>query len=115
MTHQNHPVDGRCPSCGYGLLVLDDMVLRCTNPSCAEPDAAQRILADGDPLHVARIHENETFTMRHPLIERLDNRLMECELFDLISAALRQGGVVPEPGDYKVALVEDGTVLWGRA
>ena len=72
-------------------------------------------MADSDPLHLARIYENETFTIRHPLIERLDNRLMECRLFDLINAALRQGNVVPEPGDYKVALVEDGTVLWGPA
>lgn len=84
----------------------------CVLAACPEPDAAQRILSDPEVLHVLRIHEDASFTVQHPLIERLDGRLMNCRLFSVLQYVLHWSPTQPEPGDYKVAPVKDGIVHW---
>lgn len=110
---RNVKIDGVCPSCGHHSLAVVDGRVGCGHRGCKEPDAVRRILADPEINHVVRIHPDETFTVRHPLIERLGNRLMECGVLTTIHRVLQHSPGI-EPGDYRVALVKDGAVQWER-
>lgn len=107
-------IEVHCPACGHQSLVIAAGRIACAYEACPEPDAAHRILSEPEILHVFRIHGDQTFTVRHPLIERLDNRLMECRLANVLQHVLHYSPTQPEPGDYRVALVKDGTVQWEK-
>lgn len=72
-------VQGYCPmGCGETLGYVDDVVA-CLNRQCPRPSAVHEILADRETEHVVVLHES-TFTVRHPLRERLDDQLVTCRL-----------------------------------
>lgn len=97
-----------CPSCGAPDLVVTANkggLLRCTYVMCPEPDALERILADPRiHQHTVRLDE-EGWTVRHPLIERLDDRLFTCSLNHYLSSddALLNAMV---PGEYEATLYD---------
>ena len=107
-------IEGHCPACGRNSLFAAAGQITCAYKACPEQGAAHRILSDSETLHITRIHRDETFTVRHPLIERLDDRMMECQLVSVLQHVLHYSPTQPEPGDYRVALVHDGTVHWER-
>jgi hypothetical protein len=51
----------------------------CMAATCPRPDAVARILRDQETEHIVQFDE-DGFTIRHPLRERLDDALMQCEL-----------------------------------
>lgn len=77
---------GHCPhGCGQVLYVDDAQIdtegnrVVCMGENCPDPQAVHRILADAQTDH--RVHFSGTgFTIRHPLRERIDDALMDCEL-----------------------------------
>jgi hypothetical protein len=56
----------------------------CRFLGCPRPDAVAQILEDHESEHVVEFGE-WTFTVRHPLRERLDDELMRCELHQWIA------------------------------
>lgn len=100
MTEAHPRVRGHCPmGCGE-TLILDDGYVTCsrTGPrSCPRPDAVATLLEDPETHHIVQIREDE-FTVRHPLRERLDDALMDCDMQWI--AAL--DGPPRKPGRYRV-------------
>lgn len=74
-------VQGFCPACGNPTLAIDEFEARlgCTEVDCPRPTAAHDVLSDDQTLHLVTLRRDD-FTVRHPLIERLDNRLEECRI-----------------------------------
>ncbi|MEI5520699.1 DUF6085 family protein [Streptomyces brasiliscabiei] len=72
-------IRGHCPACGASLFLGAGGYLTCQQLECPQPDAAHRILADRETEHIVQF-DDEGFTIRHPLRERLDDALMRCDL-----------------------------------
>jgi len=71
---------GNCPmGCGPHLFVGAGGYITCAWIDCPHPDAVSTLLADRETEHVVQFGE-AGFTIRHPLRERLDDALMECDL-----------------------------------
>jgi len=91
-------VQGNCPmGCGEGLILGEGGVIWCAALLCPRPTAAAEILADRESEHIVIFGETE-FTVRHPLRERLDDALMDCELHKDIAA---MDGPPVTPGTYR--------------
>jgi hypothetical protein len=74
-------IHGYCPmGCGETLFVDDDQIT-CLSSNCPRPDAVSIILSDNEIEHIVVIGQKD-FTVKHPLRERLDNELLECDLFE---------------------------------
>lgn len=71
-------VEGHCPMCG-GKLGLVGNALACIGVDCPRPTAAAEILADTEIEHIL-VLEVASFSLRHPLRERLDSVLLTCEV-----------------------------------
>ncbi|MFL6138820.1 MAG: DUF6085 family protein [Frankiaceae bacterium] len=96
-----HPtVAGHCPmGCGATLFLGSGGYVTCSYIGCPEPDAVATLLADGEPEHIV-VLEATTFTVRHPLRERLRDELMECALHDWVASL---DGPPRQLGRYRVA------------
>jgi hypothetical protein len=97
-------IRGYCPACGHGSLVIRSAMLvpatvMCCWPDCPRPTAAHEILADRESEHVVDLGV-EGFTLRHPLRERLDDALMDCD----VHARLAAGGPPASTGRFRVRL-----------
>jgi hypothetical protein len=92
-------IAGHCPmGCGEGLILSELGEIFCAGLLCPRPAAAAEILADAESGHVVTFTA-EGFTIRHPLRERLDDALMDCEVH--VKCA-RYGDEV-SPGTYRAA------------
>lgn len=101
-------VKGRCPmGCGETLFVGDGGYITCSWHACPHPDAVDLILADGETEHIAEFGP-ESFTLQHPLRERLDDGLFRCGLHARLAAL--PAAPVP-PGRWRVRMV-DGDLLY---
>ena len=103
-------IAGRCPACGWESLTLaaGNRII-CTRLECPRPTAADEILADAETEHVVQLGE-ATFTVRHPLRERLDDALLTCDLADWIAAC---DGPPRPPGRWRVTPADNGSWDWG--
>lgn len=89
---------GYCPACGaWSLTRTDDGVLRCMVFECPDRDAAAKILSDPEVHHVV-VFTKTGYTIRHPLRERIDDALLDCQLH----VACGQHGPPDGPGKYRV-------------
>lgn len=92
-------VQGHCPACGWESLTLAaEGHVTCGRLDCPRPDAASVLLGDSETQHVVVLGEDE-FTIRHPLIERLDDALLDCQLHADLNAL---AGPPRLPGRYRV-------------
>ncbi len=103
-------VQGFCPVCGSESLFLGSGgYVTCGWIECKRPTAVSDLLDDRETEHVVQFDENE-FTVRHPLHERLDDALMDCKLHAYLS---HRGGPPVALGRYRARL--DGlTWTWER-
>src|ERR1700689_2618814 len=91
-------VQGFCPlGCGETLFLAADGRVMCSGPDCPRPDAVTDLLADTESEHIVVFRPAE-FTVRHPLRERLDDALMDCDLHSDIAA---MPGPPVAPGRYR--------------
>ncbi len=91
-------VAGHCPACGHESLVCTaGAQITCRADACTRPAAAAEILADHETEHIVQFGPGE-FTVRHPLRERLDDALMDCQLHHDIAA---MSGPPVKPGRYR--------------
>jgi hypothetical protein len=68
----------KCPACGDPLRVNYQGVLICDAEKCPRPLAATEILSDGQGTdHIVRF-ESHSYSIKHPLIERCDDELLDC-------------------------------------
>lgn len=94
-------VFGVCPmGCGQTLQVDAIGTVSCYAPTCPRPDALALILQDRETEHVVTIHPDGSWTLRHPLRERLLDELEKCQLHrDMVALQL---GKAQQPGRYRV-------------
>src|ERR1700734_726671 len=79
-------VQGCCPmGCGETLTLAAEGCVTCMSLRCPRPDAVTVLLGDQETEHVVVFGAAE-FTVRHPLRERLDDALMDCDLHHDIAA-----------------------------
>lgn len=102
------PIEGTCPVCGGPTLETsaDDGRIRCAAPECPRPSAAAEILADPETQHIVTFTE-DGFTIRHPLRERLDDALMQCQVHADFAASAGPPAVL---GRYRVV---SRVMTWG--
>lgn len=104
----NH-VKGYCPACGGETLFLGSGgYVTCSRLDCARPEAVSTLLDDQETEHVVTFAE-KGFTIRHPLIERLDGVLEDCPLHRSILAL---AGPPVQPGRYRARPTDDGWWSW---
>lgn len=91
-------VAGVCPACGSrSLFLASGGHVTCRIVDCPNPSAVDELLTDTEIEHVVKF-EPDGFTIRHPLIERIDNGLMRCELHAYCEALT---GPPVQPGVYR--------------
>lgn len=91
-------VPGYCPmGCGQTLIAAADGYITCTHLQCPCPEAVSTLLEDSETEHVVEFKAAE-FTVRHPLRERLDDDLFDCDLHAHIAAL---PGPPVQPGRYR--------------
>ncbi|MEU9888654.1 DUF6085 family protein [Sphaerisporangium sp. NPDC051011] len=94
-----------CPmGCGRTLFVADGGFITCSYVHCPRPTAVADLLEDRETEHIVRFGL-ETFTVRHPLRERLDESLMDCALHDHVKGL---AGPPIRPGQYRARARTDG-------
>ena len=108
MSKIKHVVTGSCPSCGRSKVVLIDGNLQCDNPGCKEPDAVSRLLNDQE-IHHTIVLEETGFILRHPLLERVDERLMNCKVHATIANMTEAPA---PPGAYRLHIDLEEGWLW---
>jgi hypothetical protein len=111
-------IQGHCPACGgTSLFVAEGGYITCSRVDCSEPDAAASILEDSEIEHIVDFRE-DNFLVRHPLIERVDDRLMGCDLHADIAAlagppvALGRYRVYPKDNSGPSISLEDVRHPW---
>lgn len=94
-------VRGYCPmGCGE-TLILDGARIKCSDFACSNPEAVHLILDNSETEHVVRIDEDD-FSVKHPLRERIEDDLFECTVFRKIAL---MDHPYQEPGIYRVSVV----------
>lgn len=91
-------VQGFCPmGCGETLVVAGGGHVTCMSLRCPRPDVVSELLSDQESEHIVVFSETD-FTVRHPLRERLDDALIDCELHKHIAS---MAGPPVKPGTYR--------------
>jgi Family of unknown function (DUF6085) len=99
---------GYCPmGCGQTLFAADGGHITCRRLTCPRPTAVTDLLEDRETEHIVEF-DPRTFTIRHPLRERIDDALLTCDLHDYVS---RLDGPPVQPGRYRARSV-DGSWTW---
>jgi Family of unknown function (DUF6085) len=94
-------VQGRCPmGCGETLFLGSGGYITCSWFSCPRPDAASLLLEEMETDHIAEFAEDDTFTILHPLRERLERELMACPLHTYLVCL---AGPPVVPGRYRAS------------
>lgn len=110
-----------CPmGCGETLTFEEDLddtptkvgTIVCSDASCPRPAAAADLLADLESEHIVNLEDEQVYTIRHPLRERLGDAYVLCTLTDW----LRGLDGPPQPPGHRYRVVWDGTtaVVWER-
>jgi hypothetical protein len=107
MTDIGGVLQGYCPACGSRSLWVMDGRITCSRLECPRFTAVDELLADRETAHIVQF-DADTFTVRHPLIERLDDALMRCKLHQYIAGL---AGPPVKPGRYR-ATTTPGGVGW---
>lgn len=93
-------IAGFCPmGCGETLFRAEGGYVTCSWYACPCPGAVDQILGGRESEHIVHI-EDERFHVQHPLRERLNGELFECDLHRWLSAL---EGPPRKPGRYRVS------------
>lgn len=92
-------VEGHCPmGCGPTLHAAGSPPrVCCGGQDCPEPTAVDRILSDPETEHIVEVG-SASFSVKHPLRERVDDELLVCRLHSTLSIC---GGPPVPPGTYR--------------
>lgn len=96
-------VAGHCPmGCGETLILGTGGRVTCSLLRCPRPSAVDELLADAETEHVVMLEPN-TFSIQHPLRERLDGSLFDCGLHAYLTSL---GGPPRQPGRYRAWCIQ---------
>ena len=97
-------VKGYCPmGCGWTLILDVSGAVACCASTCPRPTAADELLQDSETEHEVQFGP-ATFTVRHPLRERLDDALWDCRLHEYVAGLTKP----PVPlGRYRATWEDD--------
>jgi hypothetical protein len=100
-------VQGYCPmGCGQTLRLGAGGFVTCGNPECPDPKAMTKLIEDPpETAHTVLFADDDTFTIQHPIRERLEGELFICALHTYL-VGLEGPPVVP--GRYRVTPVSRG-------
>lgn len=102
-------VQGHCPVCGgCSLFLAEGGHVTCSRLECPRPTAVDELLANRETDHVV-VLQPKTFTVRHPLRERLDDELLTCDVHQRIRGL---DGPPRQPGTYRVTVLPGGSWMW---
>lgn len=102
---RDHHLQGHCPACGRtSLMTGSGGHITCGHLECPDPTALDRLLDDGETEHLLTVHRDGSFTLRHPLKERLDGALESCRVHE---TAAHRSTRLPECGRYRTRLSVD--------
>jgi len=91
-------VQGYCPmGCGQTLFLGDGGYVTCSFSECPERSAVSDILDDRETEHIVELGDS-SFSVQHPLRERLNGDLFTCALHQWISDL---PGPPRRPGRYR--------------
>ena len=101
---------GRCPmGCGETLFIGSGGFITCSYTACPNPSAVSDLLLDhADPWHIVNIGD-DSWTIAHPIRERLDGELFECPLHAFMATL---DGPPRKPGRYQVHGNAAGPWAW---
>lgn len=100
-------IDGFCPMCGKRSLAVEVSLVRgptarvrCYHPDCPDPEGIDKLMQDSEVHHILDVNEWQTWTLKHPLRERINGNLFECPLHGFLRQefAFRYP---PEQGRYR--------------
>lgn len=96
---------GFCPmGCGQSLYALSsDGQIVCSDPACPDMQAVHKILDTRETEHLVKLTETG-FSIVHPLKERVDGALLDCDLVGELSEW--ENPAFP-PGKYRVIARSD--------
>jgi hypothetical protein len=96
-----------CPmGCGDTVHTDYDQDISCRAPDCPDPYAIEKLLSDPETEHISRInHEGEFVSTQHPLRERIDGSLLDCDMITHIVADVANDNAPTEEGTYRVIYV----------
>jgi hypothetical protein len=78
-------IAGNCPmGCGESLFLGAGGCITCSRIDCPRPTAVDELLAERESEHIV-VFTPTNFSIQHPLHERLDGALFDCELHGWIS------------------------------
>ena len=102
----------KCPmGCGTTLEVNDLGTLRCFAQDCPRPDAAELILSTTETEHLVLIGSPLfSYTIQHPLKERLEGQLFECPYAPDVSDNVHKR--MERPGIYRVERDDLQKLMW---
>jgi hypothetical protein len=97
---QRPKVQGYCPmGCGQTLyLNTEAEAITCSNDDCPSPVAIDVLLENPETEHIVDL-QRSTFSVQHPMRERLYGALFNCELHGYLTGL---PGPPAEPGRYRV-------------
>jgi len=98
MSKDERDIVGYCPmGCGRTLFRALGGHITCSLIGCPDPAAVDKLLDDPETEHVVEFRESD-FTVRHPLRERIDGDLFDCQLHaDIVALS----GPPVRPGRYR--------------
>lgn len=91
-------IRGQCPmGCGETLFIGSGGYITCSYLECPNASAVSFILDERETEHIVVLGD-ETFTVRHPLRERIDGQLERCQLHTYLHSL---DGPPRKPGTYR--------------
>lgn len=85
--------------CGGSLFLASGGYVTCSRSDCPNPTAISDLLIDHMQPHHTVVLGDNTFSIEHPIRERIDGTLLTCSLHQELSEA---GGAPLRPGTYRV-------------
>lgn len=87
--------------CGETLTLKEGRVRCCMADQCQDPDAVDKLLADEETEHIVIFLGERRFSLQHPLRERIDGELHNCQLHRWL---VTNAAPVESPGKYRVSV-----------
>jgi hypothetical protein len=85
--------------CGQTLFAASGGYVTCSLLGCPNPTAVSDILEDRETEHLVTIDAG-SFTVRHPLRERLDDNILTCSLGEFVAGAYTSMGALVRAGGH---------------
>lgn len=93
-------IAGYCPmGCGKTLVRNQDGFVICGDEGCPQPAVMAAVMANPETEHTLILGDGGRFSLQHPLRERVDGELHDCELHRW----LVENAAPVEPGRYRVS------------